>query len=83
MTSVQYKPATPSPALMAMGLVTGKYQYQDDELYKRCSGCADYWPADTEFFFAASEGDGLNNKCRACYVENRWPNGRKEKKCNP
>lgn len=82
MSLVPYKPAAPSAALMAIGLVTGKYQYQDDELHKRCSGCGEYWPADTEFFFAAKEGDRLNNKCRACYTERRWPNGRKDQQCH-
>lgn len=81
MDLVRHKPATPSPSLMATGLVTGKYQYQDGELYKRCSRCCDYWPADSEFFFANKNGDGIDNTCRACYMERRYPNGRGQKKC--
>lgn len=81
MTSIQYKTAAPTAALMEAGLATGKYQYQDDGLYKRCSGCGDYWPADSEFFFAKKVGDGIDNICRACYLERRYPNGRKETSC--
>lgn len=82
MNVAQYKPAAPSAMLLATGMVTGKYQYQDDELYKRCIGCGDYWPADSEFFFAKKDGDGIDNTCRACYMERRYPNGRKEQKCS-
>jgi hypothetical protein len=81
MTIIQYKPAAPSASLMTAGLAAGKYQYQDDGLYKRCAGCGDYWPADTEFFFARKVGDGIDNKCRACYLERRYPNGRKGQPC--
>ena len=46
-------------------------------LEKRCSQCKEYWPADTDFFYSTrSTKDGLNNWCRACYVENRYPNTR-------
>lgn len=71
----------PSTMLMADGLVTGKYLYLDDELHKRCAKCREYWPADTEFFFALKGGDGTDNTCRACYIERRYPNGRSEQPC--
>lgn len=46
-------------------------------LEKRCARCKEYWPADTEFFYATrSTQDGLHNWCRACYVENRYPDTR-------
>jgi hypothetical protein len=72
-----YKHATPSESLLRKRLANGKYCYEDDELHKQCSRCKDYWPADTEFFYAAKGGDGLNEWCKACYIAWRWPNGRK------
>lgn len=81
MSVLQYKPAAPTADKFSAGLATGKYQIQDGDLYKRCSGCQDYWPADTEFFFAKKDGDGIDNTCRACYMERRYPNGRQEASC--
>ena len=44
---------------------------------KQCPICKEWWPADTEFFYKASDRkDGLHSYCRACFLEKRWPNGR-------
>lgn len=65
------KPAAPSEKLLAFRLRRGAYVYEDGQLMKRCSHCKDNWPADSEFFYSASTGDGLNDWCKACYRENR------------
>lgn len=37
---------------------------------KFCSGCQEYYPADTEFFYRdRRESDGLRSICKACYSE--------------
>lgn len=47
-------------------------------LEKLCPRCRQYWPMDTEFWFAnRGTSDGLFQWCRACYVEFRWPAGRR------
>jgi RNase P subunit RPR2 len=48
---------------------------EDCDLEKYCSGCQEWWPADTEFFYSAGDGK-LGNICKACYLEKRYPNGR-------
>ncbi len=66
-----------SQRLLDIGLASGRYQYEDGELQKRCSACREYWPADSEFFHGCSANpDGLHNYCRACYCDQRWPQGR-------
>ncbi|TCS35830.1 hypothetical protein EDC30_109129 [Paucimonas lemoignei] len=74
------KSANPTDDVLARRLKKGIYRYEDDELYKRCSRCKDYWPADTEFFYQVKGDDGLNQWCKACYQEWRYPNGRKAEK---
>lgn len=70
--------ATPSAKLMARHLKSGTYREGEDGLEKRCSRCQEYWPADSEFFYASRAlADGLNSNCKACYIENRFPQGRK------
>lgn len=58
-----------------MGLANGRYQFDEDgELEKRCSHCQEYWPADTEFFFASAHSthrDGLHCMCKACVIQSR------------
>lgn len=40
---------------------------------KRCPSCGEYWPADNEFFAAASSSrDGLARRCLACVKERVW-----------
>lgn len=73
----QYTPAEPSPDALLAGLTSGRYQHQADGLYKLCSRCQEYWPADSQFFGMIPKGDGIDNTCRACYYERRYPNGRK------
>ncbi|PWG62890.1 hypothetical protein DEM34_10700 [Spiribacter halobius] len=60
----------PSRQLLARRLANGKYIFGPDGLEKRCCGCEEYWPADTEFWFAVpSAADGLQSMCKACYAE--------------
>lgn len=73
--------ANPSPELMQKRFKRGVYIMEPDGLYKRCSRCKEYWPADSEFFYSSRcEKDGLIEWCKACYLENRYPNGRPTKK---
>jgi hypothetical protein len=73
--------ATPPAELLSKRLRNGKYRIELDGLYKRCSRCKDYWPADTEFFYKTpSSSDGLFEWCKAYYQEWRWPQGRPSKK---
>jgi hypothetical protein len=67
----------PSEKQLQRGLEKGKYRMVDGVLERRCSRCHDYWPADSEFFFSnKGKSDGLNDYCKACYHEIRYPNGR-------
>lgn len=62
------------PELLARRLRNGRYRYDNgtQELEKRCSKCREYWPADTEFFYAWSrDRDGLAHACKACF--NAYP----------
>lgn len=64
--------------LLLKRLREGTMQRTDAGLVKRCPRCGEYWPFDTEFFFAnGGKTDGLYAWCRACYVEYRWPTGRR------
>lgn len=70
--------ACPTPKLMQKRLASGAYQHGEEGLEKRCSKCREYWPADSEFFYASrGEPDGLIHTCKACYQENRYPSGRR------
>ena len=41
---------------------------------KLCIKCMDWWPADTEFFYADPKGAaGLYLYCKACYLEHVRP----------
>lgn len=73
----ELKVANPSDEMLQKRLKNEIYRIEDDQLLKRCSRCKDYWPADTEFFYSVKAGDGLNQWCKACYQEWRYPNGRK------
>lgn len=70
------KLADPTAKLLAIRLRSGIYRFEDGQLQKRCSRCKEHWPADTEFFYAAKDGDGLYQWCKACYQEWRYPKGR-------
>jgi RNase P subunit RPR2 len=51
---------------------------EDGEKEKYCPSCDEWWPADKEFFFSGGHGD-LMARCKACYLERRYPNGRSKK----
>lgn len=70
--------AHPSPEILQSRLKLGIYSFENNQMYKRCSRCREHWPADSEFFYASkAERDGLYPWCKACYIEHRYPNGRK------
>lgn len=75
----QVKSAKCSALLYSKRIKSGLYKEEDGQLLKRCSRCKEHWPADTEFFYSVKKGDGLNEWCKACYQEWRYPNGRKIK----
>lgn len=65
------------PHLTQLRLRSGLMTLTNAGLEKRCARCKQHWPFDTEFFFAnRSARDGVSDWCRACYFENRFPNGR-------
>jgi hypothetical protein len=73
--------ASPPAELLEKRFRKGVYRMELDGMYKRCSRCKDYWPADSEFFYKTkSSKDGLIDWCKACYQEWRWPNGRPSQK---
>lgn len=44
----------------------------------KCFRCKEFWPADTEFYFPLiNAGKGLHSHCKACYINDRYPKGRK------
>lgn len=64
-------PIWPKP-LLQKRLNSGRAILSSLGLEKKCSRCDEYWPADNEFFYSApSKRDGLNDWCKACYIENR------------
>ncbi|GEM_PF-1901852 len=65
----------PRPELLSYRFKRGTYRYSElGELEKTCCVCGEWWPADTEFYFAqASSPDGLTPACRACYMLRRHP----------
>lgn len=77
MTIAELTVACPTPELKAKRLKSGAYRDGDDGLEKRCCKCREYWPADSEFFYSAKgRADDLRDDCKACYIENRYPEGR-------
>jgi len=62
--------AIPSVRSLERGTKEGRYRQSDGQLEKRCRGCNEYWPADTEFFYRdRGGGDGLQSYCKACQNE--------------
>ena len=58
-----------------------RYRMVDDVIEKKCTCCHEYWPADTEFFYASNTAkDSLSSHCKACFMENngRLPGQRKK-----
>ncbi len=73
--------ACPAPKLLQLRTERGAYKNGEDGLEKRCNKCLEYWPADSEFFYASCRRpDGLIETCKACYQENRFPDGRRMQK---
>lgn len=70
-----YCPVPPKD-LHAKRLRSGKYLLSPLGLELHCPRCAEYWPADTEFFSPSGGAGGLNTYCKACYEE--WRAARKE-----
>jgi hypothetical protein len=55
-------------AVRAKRIRRGTYRLDEDGmLEKRCPRCGEYWPADTEFFYA--HADELSSYCRSCNHE--------------
>jgi hypothetical protein len=73
MDQTHYCPV-PSRSLLLQRLRTGKYALSPAVgLELQCARCGEYWPADTEFYYAArSAPGGLHSYCRACYREHRY-----------
>lgn len=66
-----------SEDLLEQRLASGKYRYDPDlGLEKRCSACKEYLPADSEFFFAGRDRDGLHCQCKVCNDESRHRSAR-------
>lgn len=64
----------PSPDLIKRRLKTEKYALTSIGLEKRCTACAELWPADSQFFFPAKNSPtGLHCYCKACYMERKYP----------
>ncbi|MBH04008.1 MAG: hypothetical protein CMP08_07775 [Xanthomonadales bacterium] len=66
----------PYAPIVGRGFITasiaaGRYRLTEPlGLEKLCTGCGDYWPADTEFFYAKRDDlAGLSSLCKACYRE--------------
>lgn len=64
------------PDLVEKRLASGKCILTDLGLEKQCPKCDTHWPMDTEFWFTSKTNDGLFPWCRACYLRQRWPDGR-------
>lgn len=74
---IQTTPICLSDAVLLRRIKSGKMRIDATGcIEKRCAKCRDYWPADLEFFYSATTVDGLNEWCKACYIEHRWPQGR-------
>ena len=67
----QHRSASLPERILQRRIVQGKYQFDEfGQLEKRCSICGEFWPADTEFFYAQTDKcDGLKSSCRACNFE--------------
>lgn len=73
----------PRPELVEHRLQSGKYIRSELGLEKLCAKCDSYWPIDTEYWFPSKTRDGLFGWCRACYMKQRWPNGRAQDQHSP
>lgn len=63
----------PAREVVERRLATGKFRFMPLGLEMRCRKCREYWPLDTEFYFASKTPEGAFGWCRACYCEYRWP----------
>lgn len=61
-----------NPELLEARIGSGKYRRDPIlGLEKRCAACREYFPADSEFFFAGSDGDHLHCFCKDCHTQSR------------
>lgn len=62
----------PTTQTVTLGFKKGSYALTNLGLERRCSMCAEFWPADTEFFWSTPKSpSGLHCWCKACYTERR------------
>jgi len=60
---------------LKQGFKQGRYQLTAIGLERLCAKCDEYWPADTEFFWASpGSATGLHCWCKACYIAWKKPN---------
>lgn len=67
-----YCPYDPARTL-ARVLRAPRHRLSQWGLEKQCCRCSEWWPADTEFYFATEQRGATHCHCRACYAERRWP----------
>lgn len=63
----------PTPRTISQGIKTGRYALTSLGLERLCSTCGEFWPADTEFFWATPRASGLHCWCKACYIAWKKP----------
>lgn len=63
----------PTRRTISQGLKSGRYALTNIGLERLCSTCGEFWPADTEFFWATPGGAGLHCWCKACYIAWKKP----------
>ncbi len=62
----------PKPKTRQRKLANGNYKYTEIGLVKKCNICQEYWPADTQFFYADKyTSSGLMPNCIACFEEKK------------
>ncbi|MBU0592464.1 MAG: hypothetical protein KKH74_01875 [Gammaproteobacteria bacterium] len=68
-----------TPNAIRSRVSTGRFAFTELGLEKRCSTCGEYFPADTEFFYAqAYRPEGLSCGCKACQHESKIKSGRRK-----
>jgi hypothetical protein len=66
-----------TPGAISARVSSGRFAFTELGLEKRCSVCGEYFPADTEFFYAQNyRPEGLSCGCKACSRENEIRSGK-------